>query len=372
MWTWVQGWPAGETCGYPGGGNSTDHLRFSVRPLRIIFMFTKLRSLSKQDSRAQESASMFRSSQDISSVEVHEQRLSLRGYRFSYKYYTSPDFTGEPFFFISGAFQNMQSWKAFINYVLERRNPVIVADLPGAGGSAPLPVNYGLNFFSEALRLILEDISCPKVSIVSVSYGTPIGYTFSHQYPNLVKRLVLAGTMKEIPSHMRESVLDNLKQLQAGRMGDFAQSALDVLLNCDPLIPVRRRNVTQRVLRAQLASMSKDDQTKYLFNTLRLLVKSPLDVSRPPKCPTLVFTGEHDRFTRPEDCLEIAQSIPCSYFTTIKEADHLFHMEQPAVTCHLSYSFIREQEIDGVCGINSLTPSGFLNSKHTTYAYDAA
>jgi len=324
------------------------------------------------DNCTQDGASVSVSSQVSSSVVVHEQRLSLRGYRFSYRYFTSPDFTGEPLFFVSGAFQNMHSWKVFIHYVLERRNPVIVADLPGAGGSAPLPVNYGLNFFSEALRLILEDINCPRVSIVSVSYGTPIGYTFAHQHPDLVNKLVLAGTMKEIPSHMRASVIENLKQLESGRMTDFAQSALEGLLNCDPLIPVRRRHATQRVLRAQLASMSKDDQTKYLFNTLRLLVKSPLDLSRPPQCPTLVFTGEHDTFTRPEDCLEIAQSIPCSYFTTIKEADHLFHMEQPGVTCHLSYSFIREQEIDGICGINSLTPSGYLNSKTTPYAYFAA
>jgi pimeloyl-ACP methyl ester carboxylesterase len=168
--------------------------------------------------------------------------------------------------------------------------------------------------------------------------------------------------MKEIPSHMRQPVLDNLMHLKLGHMNDFAQGAIEGLLTLDPALFVYRRNLTTRLLHSQLIGMSEADKKKYLFNTLRLLTKSPLDLAKPPRCPTLVFTGEHDTFTRPEDCLEIARSIPCSYFTTIKDADHLFHIEQPTTTCELCFQFVSDCEVDSVTGIGDYMPVGFLNS----------
>jgi hypothetical protein len=100
--------------------------------------------------------------------------------------------------------------------------------------------------------------------------------------------------------------------------------------------------------------MTMEEQQKYEYNTLRLLHHEPLDLTRPPKCKTLVFTGEYDVFTRPQHCRAIASSIPGSAFTTIKNADHLFHIEQHAVVSDLLLSFSQDASLQNINGINCI------------------
>ncbi len=159
-----------------------------------------------------------------------ENNLSLAGFRYSYRFYTHPSFTASPVFFISGAFQNMKSWKNHADYFYARRVPVILADLPGTGDSDPLPAEYGLDFLAQAVRLVIDDLGIHKVFIVAASYGTPIAYSFAAQYPGLVSKLILAGTMKEVPAHMKQRVANTLIPLQEDRMDQFAKEVAEGLV----------------------------------------------------------------------------------------------------------------------------------------------
>lgn len=291
-----------------------------------------------------------------------EKSVSLHGFNFSYKFLTCPSPQASPIFFISGAFQSMKSWKSLGQYFLSRGVPIILADLPGTGDADPLPAEYGLNFLSDAILIVLDDLMIDKVSIISASYGTPIAYSFAAQYPDRVVKLILAGTMKEVPCHMKQRVADTLTPLREGRMEQFAKEVAEGLVVMDSSIPVHRRNLAYRLLCTQLASMNQVDKNKYILNTRRILSHKPLDLDFPPKCPTLVFTGEHDAFTTPTYCLEIANSISNSFFTTINESDHMFHVEHPSVVNNVCYEFMLNGDISSLDGIGPVQPSGFLNS----------
>ncbi len=291
-----------------------------------------------------------------------EINLSLEGFKYSYRFYTHPSFTASPVFFISGAFQNMKSWKNHADYFYSRGVPVILADLPGTGDSDPLPAEYGLNFLAEALRIVIDDIGIHKVFIIAASYGTPIAYSFAAQYPDRVSKLILAGTMKEVPAHMKQRVANTLIPLREGRMEQFAKEVAEGLVVMDESVPVRRRDLSYRLLRAQLSNMTADETRKYMFNTHRVLSDKPVDLDAPPQCPTLVFTGEYDSFTTPADCMEIANAISCSYFTTIKNADHLFHIQQPSVVNRIFYDFLLKGRLSSKDGLGPLLASGFSNS----------
>lgn len=69
----------------------------------------------------------------------------------------------------------------------------------------------------------------------------------------------------------------------------------------------------------------------------RFLPLTTVILSDSPKVRSLVFTGEYDIFTRPVMCREIAAAICNSVFTTIRNADHLFHIEQKDTMAELVY-----------------------------------
>jgi len=268
-----------------------------------------------------------------------EFEASLEGFRYVCRIQRHPS-GRTPVLFVSGAFQSMASWKKFAEH-FARFTTVILCDLPGNGASDVLPSRYGLDFLARALAQVLRQIGVPTVNIVSASYGSPIAYRFAQLFPASVERLVLAGVMKEIPADLRASTINTLISLDENRIADCARQIAGGLLCADPAKVVARRDLARRLLVTQLERMTPCDRTRYVQNTMRLLDHAPLDLSSAPPVPALVFTGEHDVYTRPEHCREIAAAFDDAVFTTIKQADHLFHIERFEATLALLDWFLR-------------------------------
>jgi pimeloyl-ACP methyl ester carboxylesterase len=283
-----------------------------------------------------------------------DKKLNCHGYDFFYRVIESKNNNFEPTFFISGAFQDMESWKRFAS-VFSNETTVILADLPGTGKSDIVDDNVPLDFFSEAIFRIVKDIEVKKVYLVSASYGTPIAYTFTKNYPELVSKLVLAGTMRDIPVHMREKIIQSVHLAEMNLMEKFAWFATHNGLLClDPTKQIDRRELVIRVLNSELKNMTRDAAERYIMNTTRLLNYQSLDISESPDVSTLVFTGEYDVFTIPEYCREIASSFSDAVFTSIKNADHLFHIERFDTTLELLLRFVKGLPLENIEGCNEI------------------
>jgi pimeloyl-ACP methyl ester carboxylesterase len=283
-----------------------------------------------------------------------DKKLNCCGYDYFYRVMESTNNNFEPTFFISGAFQDMDSWKRFAN-AFSNETTVILADLPGTGKSDIVDDNVPWDFFSEAIYKILDDVGVEKVYLVSASYGTPLAYTFTKNYPELVSKLVLAGTMKEIPFHMREKIIQSVNLAERNLMEEFARFATHNGLLClEPEKQVDRRELAIRVLCSELKNMTRDAAERYILNTNRLLNFQSLDISESPDVSTLVFTGEYDVFTIPEYCREIAASFSDAIFTTIKNADHLFHIERFDTTLEILLRFVKDLPLEKIKGCNEI------------------
>jgi pimeloyl-ACP methyl ester carboxylesterase len=70
--------------------------------------------------------------------------------------------------------------------------------------------------------------------------------------------------------------------------------------------------------------------------------------------PTLVFTGEFDALTPPEACREFAATFTQSTFATIRQADHMAHLERIDEVADLVRRFITDQPLDGLPYLASL------------------
>jgi pimeloyl-ACP methyl ester carboxylesterase len=198
---------------------------------------------------------------------------------------------------------------------------------------------------------VLDRVGIDRTDVVSASYGSTIAYEFARTFPERVERLVLAGVMREIPAHMRQPTAHTLVTLEEGRMAEFAREVADGLLCRDPAKTIERRELARRLLLSQLERMGPSEKQRYVHGTRRLLCHPPLDLSCPPPVRTLVFTGEHDVYTRPEYCREIASAFSDSTSTTILNADHLFHIERFAETLELLSTFLNDRPVTAVAGV---------------------
>ncbi|RAP73382.1 alpha/beta fold hydrolase [Paenibacillus montanisoli] len=284
-------------------------------------------------------------------MSIREVELSLEGFRYYARQIDCENGIQEPILFLSGAFQNMDAWDKFVRYFKDRCAMILV-DLPGVGKSDLLPKEYGLDYLVRGVVQTLDHLSIERVKVLSASYSTPIAYEFAKQHPHRVSRLLLAGIMKEIPHASRDGVIRTIEHLQRGDTDKFADDVVNGLINTDPRIEINRRRLVMKLFRSQLLQLSPDLVEKYVANTLRLLTHPPLNIENSPNVPALIFTGEHDLFTKPEYCREIAQSFSNSAYTTICRADHIFHLEQFDVVIQLVDRFFFDAPLDEIPGCN--------------------
>lgn len=267
--------------------------------------------------------------------------LEREGLRYQYRVmrHSAPEFP--PTLFVSGAFQTMDSWARFAR-AFQPHTTVLLVDPPGMGQSDLLPAHFGVDFLAECLLHLMDGLGYERINVVAASYGTPAAFRLAQLHPDRLERVVLAGTMKRIPDHIQGKVRESIETALRGDLETWGDQVVEGLLCRDLSLPVERRTLSERVLRGGLARMSDHELQQYAENSTRLIEHEPLDVGLRIRGPeVLAFTGEHDCFTIPADCREVARTFERGWFTTIDRADHLFHIEQFDVVVELLLRFAR-------------------------------
>ena len=95
---------------------------------------------------------------------------------------------GEPLLLVHGLGGSAANWLALAPLLLPGRQ-VIVPELPGHGGSDPLPAAAGLSVYADRLASLLNG----PAAVVGHSLGGAIALRLAIRRPELVSALVLAG-----------------------------------------------------------------------------------------------------------------------------------------------------------------------------------
>lgn len=279
---------------------------------------------------------------------MKEGTLSLGGHDYHYKVSGKENSTLDPVLFVSGAFQSMKSWKPF-ERVFSKESKVIRVDLPGIGTADDLSRDHGLDYLSDCLHYLLHYLDIEKSYIIAASYGTPIAYKFASSYPENVSKMCLCGTMYQFTDELKEKIkilLDDIKNDVP--LEQFSEDIINGLMCQEAGKEIANRERAEYVLRKSLVNF---DREKYIENSWRLLLhENEMKDALVPHVESLIFTGEHDTFTRPHECKEVADNLPGSLFTMVKNADHLVHLEQPEKTMELITRFHHGESLNNIEG----------------------
>jgi pimeloyl-ACP methyl ester carboxylesterase len=249
-----------------------------------------------------------------------------------------------PVLMIGGAFQRKEAWGRLEREFLVHMD-VLTVDPPGWGAGDVLPDHHGVALLADAVHHMLDEHGIAEVNLLGGSYGTAIAYRIAQQYPECVVRMVLIGTMTAIPEHARAAMRRTLEYLAERRMQEYAEAAVDILMNRERLGSVTAGAKVCRFLLRRLANLPEEEAEQTLANTRRLLNEEMIDTSRPPAAPVLVATGEHDTFTTPDLCRGMAATCRESWFAEVADADHMLFLERTRELADLATRFLAAQPL---------------------------
>ncbi len=252
-----------------------------------------------------------------------------------------------PLLMIGGAFQRKEAWGRVEREFLAHMD-VLTVDPPGWGAGDLLPGGYDVGFLADAVSHMLDERGLTEVNLLGGSYGTAIAYRIAQRRPEQVARMVLVGTMTCIPAHARAAMLRAMGLLAERRMEEYAEAAVDILMNRDLLGSVVAGSRVRRFLLRRLAQLPEAEAEQTYTNTWRLLHQEMVDTARPPAAPALVVTGEHDSFTTPDLCRSMAAVCGESWFAEVIGADHMLFLERTVELVDLATRFFAGRSLAGL------------------------
>ncbi len=241
---------------------------------------------------------------------------------------------GEPLVLVHGLGGAAANWLALAPLLLPGRR-LIVPELPGHGGSSPLPAAPSLSPYADRLGLLLEHEGATPAAVVGHSLGGAVALRLALRRPESVSALVLAaaagisstarsaryaltvtGILKpgrKIAPHRRRVARSALlKRLVFGRWG-----ASD-----PPALP-------PEVVEALLAGPARHTDT---VSAATALVRDDVrpDLER-IRCPVLVLWGARDNQLPVDDAFDYARRLRAP-LRVIADCGHLLIVERP-VAC---------------------------------------
>lgn len=276
---------------------------------------------------------------------VIENEINYMG--FNYAYRMASDHKDNCILILGGALQNISSWNRFFE-IYKNDFDVIVCDLPGMGKSDVLPYTYPMEFLADTIKFLLDRIGIHEVMLLASSYGTPAAYIFSERYPERISKVILAGTMSQIPEELKLPTEKSLDYISKNQLVNASELFVEMFMNLDKINYINNGILARKLLIKTVKKMNDHNRLNYLQNTLRLLNTPKLTYSEPPKKPFLIFTGEYDRYTSPERCWDVALHLPQAVFATVKNADHLPNLEQFDIFWQICSKFFCDGDVSHV------------------------
>jgi pimeloyl-ACP methyl ester carboxylesterase len=258
---------------------------------------------------------------------LDERRLEWHGARL--RYFVGGE--GPPLLLVHGLGGAAWNWVELVP-LLASRFRLLVPDLPGHGGSSPLPAAPTLNPFADAVAAMAERERMVPAAVVGHSLGGVVALRLALRRPDAVRALVLAAAAG-ISSALR-----------------FRETAVTLLVLARParlVAPHRRLIARVPLLRYPvLGYWEVSDPPALSPRAVEGFLAGPAlhtdigdagraliaDDPRPEldrvRCPTLVLWGARDRMVPLDDGLEYARRLRAS-LRVIPDCGHLLVGERP-------------------------------------------
>jgi len=242
--------------------------------------------------------------------------------RFGYE--AAGDSALPPLVFLHGIGGAARAWRGQIEAFSDRYR-AMAWDMPGYGGSAPLPA-VSIATLADALQDFLRTVGAAKPILVGHSIGGMIVQQWLTKYPDVAAAIVLAQTSpafgKADGDWQKEFIGARLGPLDRGEtMVSLAPTLVKELVGDDPDV---------RGMELARDCMAAVPEASYRASMLALLGFDQRNALKNIAVPTLVLSGSRDKNAPAPMMAKMASYIPSATYVELEGAGHLVNLERPA------------------------------------------
>lgn len=208
---------------------------------------------------------------------------------------------------------------------------VLTPDLPGFGGTPPLPGPSTMEAFAEWVVDLADDLGLDRFVLGGHSMGGYIALALAQAHPDRLAGLILVDSRStadtpEIAARRQAAVAD----IRSHGGAPFREA---FVVNLVGESTRRSRPEIVNELRVQ-AEFASDEVLVGCLEGMRARpdrsgILASLDI------PALVLVGEEDTVTPPADAQAMARALPQAELTVIPGAGHTPSLEQPEATARI-------------------------------------
>jgi len=248
---------------------------------------------------------------------------------------------GQPFIFFSETACDGEIWKLYQVPEFSKDHRVITHDYRGTGKSSKPSIDYTTRMFCDDAMAILDHLNVRDAIVLGHSMGGRVAQLVALEYPERVKKLILASTgaafpgAAGLPLAMCKEMIEwgyekYVKEhtIQVGFTDEFAKEHRDRL---EAFFRVRLGNLcpVEFYLRHVLARQGHD--TRDRLKNIRV--------------PTLVMVGEHEgdpnlAMTHRASSEMLAKAIPGAQFVVLPGQKHNYFASAPAAVHQIIRNFL--------------------------------
>lgn len=237
---------------------------------------------------------------------------------------------------IHGVGMRAEAWAPQID-TLSQHFRVIAPDMPGHGGSTPLPPDARLpDFVAWAARLV-EALDLGPVNLAGHSMGALVAAGLAVERPDLVRRLALLNAVHLRPPEARTAVL--------ARADQIAQGQTDVT---GPLS--RWFGAGDPAIRNRVAGWLETVDPQGYATAYRAFATGDAayaDRLSQIRCPALVLTGEGDLNSTPQMSRDMAGAMPQGYPLIVAGHRHMVNLTAPYIVTDALKDWLRRSTTTG-------------------------
>lgn len=257
---------------------------------------------------------------------------------------------GEPIILIAGLGLDHLCWLYQIPF-LQQYFQVIVFDNRGMGKSSDSSGSYSIKMMADDTVSLLQYLDIDKAHVLGYSMGGMIAQEIAINYPKHVKKLILCSTFaKHQP--FSEMITKNLKDLLSKNMKngikDFTHSlSFSTLydLFIQQIFSKEFLQTNQEIVMQTLSQyLSTHSYVETFFKQLYAIYHhDTLHRLSQITAETLILNGDSDTLVPLNCARNLAENIAQSSLVTVKNANHVFHFEQPDRFNQLIVDFLTKQ-----------------------------
>jgi 3-oxoadipate enol-lactonase len=249
------------------------------------------------------------------------QPMKTRNGRFGFE--AAGDAASPPLVFLHGIGGAARGWRSQLDF-FGARYRAIAWDMPGYGGSAPLP-SVSISTLADALQEFLQQIGASRAILVGHSIGGMIVQQWLVKHPHAAAAVVLAQTSpafgKPDGDWQRDFISARLGPLDRGEtLVSLALSMVKELIGDNP--------------DADGIALARDCMAAVPEATYRATVQALIgfDLRHALKqiaVPTLVLSGSRDNNAPASMLAKMATCIPSASYVELEGVGHLANLERP-------------------------------------------